>query len=113
MNWNCRGIGKPRTIHTLLKYLRSTNPDVIFLMETKKNSHDMERIRLRLGMDSCLSIDAIGRSGGLALLWKSDINLTIKSYSKNHIDSEIALRGKSWRLMGFYGNPSVTDRHQG
>lgn len=38
-----------------------------------------------MGMENCLTVDE-GRLGGLALLLRKEIDLSIKSYSRNHID---------------------------
>lgn len=51
-------------------------------------------------------MDVIGRSGGLALLWRSEEEVSIKSFSKNHIDAVVSIAGsEEWRLTGFYGEP--------
>ncbi len=34
-------------------------------------------------------VDCIGRSGGLALLWKSDAHVHIQNYSRRHINAVI------------------------
>lgn len=46
----------------------------------------MEKIKYNLGFSNGLCVPSRGRSGGLALLWSSDTNLEIKSFSNNHID---------------------------
>ena len=44
--------------------------------------------------------------GGLALLWGSDITISVRSYSPRHIDAEIiSMERVHWRFTGFYGNP--------
>ena len=46
------------------------------------------------------------RGGGLALYWWNSIDLSIDTFSKNHIDAIINKRKKdSWRFTGFYGDP--------
>ena len=52
------------------------------------------------------------RGGGLALLWKSDFNVSMVSSSLNYIDTVInAGKENSWRFTGFYGCLE-THRHQ-
>ena len=52
-----------------------------------------------------------GRGGGLALFWKSSINLTImgslKYYSHAVINKD---SDNEWRLTGFYGEPETARR---
>ena len=47
----------------------------------------------------------------MALLWKSDFNISVVSSSLNYIDVVInASKENSWRFIGFYGFPK-THRH--
>ena len=52
-----------------------------------------------------------GRSGGLALFWKSTVNLKVESSHRYFIDAAIdkGIEGE-WRLTGFYGEPKTTRR---
>ena len=47
-----------------------------------------------------------GKGGGLAMFWRKEVNLEIKSYSKHHIDAVIIeeATGFKWRITGFYGH---------
>lgn len=58
----------------------------------------------------CLSINCIGKSSGLALLWLSDVNLSIESYSSNHLDCNIPDDNGKWRFTGFYEFPETSRR---
>lgn len=58
---------------------------VVFLMETLLVLARMEVVRRHLGFDECFTVDPLGRSGGLALMWKYDINLNIHNYYLRHI----------------------------
>ena len=51
---------------------------------------------------------------GLALLWKSRVDVWVDSFSKYHIDS-IVHGGleNTWRLTGFYGEPDTGRRNDG
>ena len=87
--WNCRGIGNPRTVFALRDYVRRRNPRIVFLSETKSKNRRMEKVKFNLGFTNGLYVPSRGWSGGLALLWSSDTNLEIKSYSNHHIDAII------------------------
>lgn len=67
----------------------------------------MEKVKCRLGFSNGLVVPSRGRSGGLALLWSSDMNLEIKSCSNYHIDAIITelKNGFTWRYIGFYRHP--------
>jgi len=56
----------------------------------------------------CLIImEATGRSGGLALLWKDSWELEIFNYSKHHMNVVIKTEdgNPGWRFTSFYGHP--------
>lgn len=83
----------------------------VFLSETIKDISGMELIRVRLKYKSCLAVSKEGRSGGLALLWNASIEVSISSFSRNHIDALVQDdNGRVWRFTGFYGNPSTSGR---
>ena len=66
----------------------------------------MEAIRLKLGFQNAFVVPSIGRSGGLALLWKREVTLEIRNFTTHHIDSHILHGNDSrWKLTGFYGRP--------
>ncbi|WJX92273.1 hypothetical protein P8452_73938 [Trifolium repens] len=73
----------------------------------------MEKIRVLLKYDSCLSIDVIGRSGGLAILWNNTVNCTVLNYCRNFINLEVDEADKGvWRLTCYYGYPERDRRRQ-
>ena len=87
LSWNCRGLGNPRSIKALHVMVQRWKPDIVFLMETKSKVKHMERIKNRVGFANGLIVPSRGRSGGVALFWTSEINLEIKSFSRNYIDT--------------------------
>ncbi|XP_057250759.1 uncharacterized protein LOC130591452 [Beta vulgaris subsp. vulgaris] len=113
LSLNCRGLGNPSAVGNLRDLLRREAPSLVFLSETKLSSGEFVRIISRLGDFYGLSVDSRGRSGGLALLWKKDINVVLSFMSLHHIDV-IVRRGlgeEEWRCTGFYGWPEIQNRH--
>lgn len=91
--------------------MRARRPDVIFLFETLSFGVRLEALRVRLNFDSCFSIDVVGRSGGLAVLWNNNTHLSISSFSNNHIDMLANDPEGLWRITGYYGFPDRGRRH--
>ncbi|KAA3482721.1 reverse transcriptase [Gossypium australe] len=58
-------------------------------METKLDKKRMERARKSCGLVNDIEIEAEETRGGLCLAWKDDIEVTLKSFSKWHIDNAI------------------------
>ena len=88
------------------------NPYVLFFIETKKKSTEMEWLRARWRFENCFAVDSVGRGGRLALLWMNETHLKVKSFFVQHIDANISeCNGANvWRLIGFYGSPEVSQR---
>ncbi|KAA3451688.1 Exo_endo_phos domain-containing protein [Gossypium australe] len=52
--------------------------------------------------------------GGLSLGWRDGLNLTLKSFSKSHIDMEVEEENEleTWKFTGFYGVPVEYDKRE-
>lgn len=113
ISWNCRGLGLPPNVRFLKELVRQERPSYIFLCETIDNKGKIDWISRSLGFDGLITVDAQGRSDGLALLWKEKEEVELRSFSRNHIDVEVAVEGKDrWRLTGFYGEPNRSQRRK-
>lgn len=85
--------------------------EIVFLQETKLYARSMGSCKFKLGFDNCFSVDALRRSGGLCLLWSGEVDVVIKSYYRNHIDTHVVFDGSIvWRFMSIYGYPEVSNR---
>ncbi|KAK3211937.1 hypothetical protein Dsin_016643 [Dipteronia sinensis] len=67
----------------------------------------MESVRAKLGFFGKLVVNAEGRKYGLCLFWTEEIDVSLLSYSKFHIDVQV----RTQRLTGFYGHPEPAQRH--
>ena len=89
LSWNCRGLGNPWTVRDFCRMVKDKRPSLVFLMETKLRSNKIERIQSRLGFQNVITVDGVGKSGGLALLWGEGIKVEIQNYSRRHINAKI------------------------
>ncbi|XP_074293374.1 uncharacterized protein LOC141620388 [Silene latifolia] len=71
----------------------------------------MRRVKERLDGYFGIEVDSMGRSGGLAFLWKKGVDCSFVSASVHHMDFVVRGEGGEWRITGFYGWPAVSDRH--
>ncbi|XP_019174291.1 PREDICTED: uncharacterized protein LOC109169860 [Ipomoea nil] len=81
-------------------------------METKVPRIHAERIRVTLGYEGLFYVDNDGLSGGMALLWKKNNTVRFLSYSQSHIDAEVSLFNKLWRMTCIYGIPERGRREE-
>ncbi|XP_075473358.1 uncharacterized protein LOC142504367 [Primulina tabacum] len=109
--WNARGLGNQRAFRELQRLIAEKNTSLIFLCETKLRDFNCKSWKVVLGFSGLFVVNCEGRSGGLILLWKEPLNVTVLSYSSGHIDSIVRHGEKRWRFTGFYGHPEANNRH--
>ncbi|KAJ1283965.1 hypothetical protein BS78_03G168000 [Paspalum vaginatum] len=111
--WNCRGLGNASAVRGLLDLQKHEFPDILFLSETKMDRERIERFRWILQMPNVVVKDYVGYKGGIALFWKRDVDVTLKSISKYHIDVVVKEEdGRDWRLTGIYGQPRAEEKEK-
>ncbi|MFQ6645218.1 hypothetical protein Gotur_020591 [Gossypium turneri] len=106
ISWNVRGLGRPGIVR-LLHALRDINPSVVFFIETKLQGFHMVVIKRKCGFQNGIDVDSDGRSGGLSMGWNNNCKVSIRSFSRRHINIMIdkVLEEKAWRCIGFCGAP--------
>ncbi|XP_009103419.1 uncharacterized protein LOC103829502 [Brassica rapa] len=62
-------------------------------------------LQVVLGYDRVYTVEPVGLSGGLALMWSHKVNLCIKYADKNLIDAEVSLGGVNFSMSFVYGEP--------
>ncbi|XP_074374197.1 uncharacterized protein LOC141714582 [Apium graveolens] len=113
LGWNCRGLGNSRTVRALNDLVKNRKPDILFLSETISDANKIEKLRVKLGFAQGFSVVRIGRSGGLALFWKTNVDCSIMGYSQNHIDLAVNVHSvANWRLTLYYGFPERARRKE-
>ena len=114
LGWNRWGLGNSRSVGALCTLVRRWDPEVVFLSETKMSIAGMKKIKLKLGFVNGLYVQSQGRGGGLAMFWRKEVNLEIRSYSRHHIDAVVTeeASGFRWRLTSFYGHPETHRRKE-
>lgn len=106
-----RGLGNPRTFRALKKLVKSRDPDILFLSETKLLVTQLEKIRVQTGMAGCMGVDRAGCAGGLGFFWKEGVDVKLLSFSVGHVDTLVTLpNGRLAQITGFYGNPDASLR---
>lgn len=113
LSWNCHGIGTSWASQFLKDLVSQKKPNIIFLRETLSKQDQLEKIKKYLGFEGLLVIDCQGQSGGLALIWRNKKEISLRSFSKNHIDVEVSVQGwRRFRLTGLYGEPNRAKRRE-
>lgn len=98
-------IGEPQTVSVLRDLVRERKPDFLFLIETISISSMIDDLR-GLGFANSFVVDRVGRSGGLSIFLRVNVDCSISSYSQNHIDVIFSERNlEVWRMSCFYSYP--------
>lgn len=111
-SWNYRGLQQAAAIRALLNVQKRRSSDIIFLMETHLDEFPAECLRQRTKMDHKYVVRSNGRSGGLLLLWKKEVDVSLRDKTENFVDVFVGSGSENfWRLTGFYGEPKWKDKH--
>ncbi|XP_026410499.1 uncharacterized protein LOC113305701 [Papaver somniferum] len=105
MSWNVQGFGNKRTRYHLRDLVRSNDPDIIFLAETKNKDNKMMNYTKQLNYPYYCYVHPIDLSGRLFLLWKDGIILDIVEYNLNFIICSMQFDNRSGKtlLVCMYG----------
>jgi len=70
VSWNCRGLGRVPWTLDVKDLIKSENPSILLLQETKMKEDDVTKIEKCLWKSNNLIVkDAKGSSRGLCTLW--------------------------------------------
>jgi exonuclease III len=110
MSWNCRGICNAATVKALRASIRAHHPEIIFLSETKASISRINRVAKLLRFSNFHVVEAIGRSGGICMLWSSSVQVEVLEFDSHMISLAISDGLCEWTLVGFYGPPYKAKR---
>ncbi|CAA7058840.1 unnamed protein product [Microthlaspi erraticum] len=104
-------VGNPWTEHRLKELKKRLDPDVIFLSETKNPDVVVLSKVESLGYHSHAFVSPHGiAGGGLALIWKPNIQLDVIFSCINYFDTRISFEGKNFYATFVYGDPDRATR---
>ena len=86
LSYNCRGLIGAAAVRALLSILKRSCPDVVFLLETHLDEWPAECLRRKVKMDFKEVVHSDGWSGGLLLLWKKEVDVSLRYKTANFID---------------------------
>lgn len=88
------------------------DPDLTFLQKTKVKVSSLLSKKISFGFHNGVAVDCDGKSGGLSMFWKEEINFKVVQYSKNHIHGKVVLGDSDdhfW-VIGVYDHPEASQR---
>ena len=97
LSQNYRGLRNPQTEDELIALVTTKDPKLVFLMETKVEKYILERVGRRIQFTNLFVVPRVNTGGGLALYWKSDLDVDVQTFSNRHID---VIVNKEWMTPG-------------
>ncbi|XP_027067675.1 uncharacterized protein [Coffea arabica] len=104
--WNCQGVGSPLTVPQLREVNNLSSPSIFFLSETKNRKSVIDRIARRLRLDNNVTVEAMNRAGGMALLWTKDTQIVEVTTTAFTIEAKIEGNDSqgAWWFIGVYAS---------
>ncbi|CAL1358761.1 unnamed protein product [Linum trigynum] len=90
LSYNFQGLGNTPTVEKVKALLRQTNPDIVFLIETKQYDEEWKRKIKEFGYFDGQGVAAgENRVGGLLMMWKEDISVEVKGCDLHFLDVQV------------------------
>ncbi|XP_023633512.1 uncharacterized protein LOC111829070 [Capsella rubella] len=110
--WNCQGAGAKLTKRRLEEMCRMYSPGFLFLSETKNDLLYLQELQTTLRFDCLQTIEPMGTSGGLALMYSRDYPVHFLYLSDRLMDIETIIDGNRVYITFVYGDPVVQNREK-
>lgn len=112
VSWNCQGAGNESFRRNFRELVRSHNPSVVFLLETRVSQDTAYEIAPFLGYSNYEIAPTEGMAGGVWMLWnQSDIDVEITEVEDQGIHAILRPRRQDpWMVSGIYAKPYHQDK---
>ena len=111
--WNYYELGNLHRGKEFGVVIRAKDLSAVFITETWVDKARLKEIQRQIEFENFFFRERNNRGGGLALYWRNSLDLSIDTFSKNHIDA-IINKGteEAWRFTGFYREPITQKRFE-
>lgn len=104
LSWNCQGSGNTPTVRHLQEIQGLYLPEIIFLSETKNKRWYLEDLVVKLGYCDLRTVEPMGRSGGLAVMWKESVKMEVLLANRRMMDFKVKWKDIIFYLTYVYGD---------
>lgn len=110
--WNIRGAHNEPFMRNLKDIIRTHNPCILDLLETRLYDHT--NMKNHLNFDGMLQVPTVGRSEGIFLLWHNNLVVVIQVSNYNqelHAMVQVTPNQQAWLLNIIYASTDVMFRN--
>ena len=105
ISWNCRGLGNAFTVRQGKQIALFWKPGFFFILETRLTVGRGRQILSNWGFTGCSEVLSEGLSGGLALGWTQNWDVSILFQNRHLIHSHITnMQGEVFTVTFLYGH---------
>ncbi|XP_019178992.1 PREDICTED: uncharacterized protein LOC109174182 [Ipomoea nil] len=105
--WNCQGASGRPFRRTLKHILQVYKPNILGLFEPKVSGDQANRICSQLGFSDWVRVEAVGFSGGIWVLWKDPVRISIVFTHPQFVLLHVQQDGQPpWVFAPVYGSPT-------
>lgn len=108
--WNARGLGGKRAFLLLQHLVAVLKPLVLFVSESKISCKLAYNWLNALNFHGVVGSEPQGSKGGLLLFWNKNVDVSLRSFSSNHVDVSVSWKNLFWRFTGCYAPPTLSER---
>lgn len=93
--------------------IKNYKPICFCILKPKTSGQGVDNVCFKLGFDSWIRVETVGMSGGIWVLWKNDLKITVSKTHPQFILLNVCDKSKKqWMMAVVYGSPSRTLRHK-
>ncbi|XP_031116886.1 uncharacterized protein LOC116020557 [Ipomoea triloba] len=107
ISWNCQGAASSGFRRALLLLIQKTKADLVCLLEPRISGTAADKACKAFGFDNWIRVEAVGFSGGIWLMWRSNTTVEIIATNPQFVLTRVSRGEKKLGLISFvYGSPA-------
>ncbi|XP_050229329.1 uncharacterized protein LOC126678474 [Mercurialis annua] len=108
--WNAQGAGSKNFLRVFKNFCTQYRFDVVSIVEPRISGEKVDNFIKNSGFDYSHRIEATGFSGGIWVLWKDNVKLTVMENNKHFMHLKVIVGREAFLVTIVYANPNASLR---